>query len=56
MGQPWFQCRDLEKFDGLVSLYSSYARYGDMSNRMMTIASEYAPHHEIYSINKFFLI
>lgn len=50
MGQPWFQCRDLEKSDGLIALSSNYALYGDMSNRIMTTASEYAPKQEIYSI------
>ena len=25
MGQPWFQCRDLEKTDGLIALSSNYA-------------------------------
>ena len=55
MGQPWFQCRELEKSDGLVALSSNYALYGDMSNRVMTIASEYAPRQEIYSIDESFL-
>ena len=55
MGQPWFQCRDLEKTDGLIALSSNYALYGDMSNRMMTIAAEYAPRQEIYSIDESFL-
>lgn len=55
MGQPWFQCRELEKSDGLIALSSNYALYGDMSNRMMTIASEYAPRQEIYSIDESFL-
>ena len=43
MGQPCFQCRHLERTAGLVGLSSNYALYGDMSNRMMTIAAEYAP-------------
>ena len=55
MGQPWFQCRDLEISAGLISLSSNYALYGDMSNRMMTIASAYAPRQEIYSIDESFL-
>ena len=55
MGQPWFQCRDLERTAGLVGLSSNYALYGDMSNRMMTIAAEYAPRQEIYSIDESFL-
>ena len=55
MGQPWFQCRDLEKTAGLIALSSNYALYGDMSNRMMTIAAEYAPRQEIYSIDESFL-
>ena len=55
MGQHWFQCRDLERTAGLVGLSSNYALYGDMSNRMMTIAAEYAPRQEIYSIDESFL-
>jgi DNA polymerase V len=55
MGQPWFQCRDLEKTAGLIALSSNYALYGDMSNRMMTIAAEFAPRQEIYSIDESFL-
>lgn len=55
MGQPWFQCRDLERTAGLVGLSSNYALYGDMSNRMMTIAAEFAPRQEIYSIDESFL-
>ena len=55
MGQPWFLCRDLEKTDGLIALSSNYALYGDMSNRMMTIAAAYAPRQEIYSIDESFL-
>ena len=55
MGQPWFQCRDLEKNDGLIALSSNYALYGDMLNRMMTIAAEFAPRQEIYSIDESFL-
>ena len=55
MGQPWFACRDLEKTDGLIALSSNYALYGDMSHRMMTIAAEFAPRQEIYSIDESFL-
>ena len=55
MGQPWFQCRDLEKSAGLVAVSSNYALYGDMSNRMMTIVAGYAPRQEIYSIDESFL-
>lgn len=54
MGQPWSQCRELEKSDGLVALSSNYALYGDMSNRMKTIAAVYAPRQEIYSVDDSF--
>lgn len=55
MGQPWFQCRDLEKQHGLIALSANFALYGDMSDRMMSVAASYAPGQEIYSIDESFL-
>ena len=54
MGQPWFQCREFERTSGLVALSSNYALYGDMSNRTITIAADYALRQEIYSIDESF--
>ncbi len=55
MGQPWFQCRDLERQHGLVALSANFALYGDMSDRMMTVAASFAPRQEMYSIDESFL-
>lgn len=55
MAQPWFQVRHLERTAGLIALSANFELYGDMSNRMMTLAAEYAPRQEIYSIDECFL-
>lgn len=54
MGQPWFQMRHLER-RGLVALSSNYALYADMSARMMSVASQFCPRQEVYSIDESFL-
>ena len=55
MGQPWHEIRHLEKEAGLVALSANFALYGDMSNRMMGIASGLGPTQEIYSIDESFI-
>ncbi|MEO6353030.1 MAG: Y-family DNA polymerase [Burkholderiaceae bacterium] len=55
MGQPWFEFLHLEKEAGLVVLSSNFALYGDMSNRMMSIAANLGPTQEIYSIDESFV-
>lgn len=55
MGQPWFQCRQMEQEHGLVALSANFALYGDMSDRMMTVAAGFAPRQEVYSIDESFL-
>lgn len=55
MAQPWFQVRHLERTTGLIALSANFELYGDMSNRMMTLAAEFAPRQEIYSIDECFL-
>ena len=55
MAQPWFQVRHLQREAGLVALSANFELYGDMSNRMMTLAAAYAPRQEIYSIDECFL-
>lgn len=54
MGQPWFQCRALQA-RGLVALSANFALYGDLSDRMMSIAGSFAPRQEVYSIDECFL-
>ena len=51
MGAPWFQIKHLEHEAGLVALSANYSLYGDMSNRMMSIAAGLGPRQEIYSID-----
>lgn len=55
MGQPWFQIKHLEKSAGLIALSANFALYGDMSSRMMSLASELGDSQEIYSIDECFI-
>lgn len=55
MGEPWFKCQDLVKKYNIRGLSSNYALYADMSNRVMTILSDFSPNQEIYSIDECFL-
>ena len=55
MGQPWFECRHLERQHGLVALSANFTLYSDMSDRMMSIVGSTAPRQEIYSIDESFL-
>ncbi|MFA6310001.1 MAG: Y-family DNA polymerase [Sterolibacterium sp.] len=55
MGEPWFKMRDLAKQHGILALSSNYALYADMSNRMMTVLSQFSPDQEVYSIDECFL-
>ena len=55
MGAPWFKFKDLAKQHKIVALSSNYALYADMSNRVMSILSQFSPDQEIYSIDESFL-
>jgi DNA polymerase V len=55
MGAPWFQIRHLEEPEGLVALSANFTLYGDMSNRMMSLAAGLGPVQEIYSIDESFI-
>jgi DNA polymerase V len=55
MGEPWFKCQDLVNKHKIKGLSSNYALYADMSNRVMTILSDFSPHQEVYSIDECFL-
>jgi DNA polymerase V len=55
MGEPWFKLKDLAKKHGIVALSSNYALYADMSNRVMSVLSEFSPRQEVYSIDESFL-
>lgn len=55
MGEPWFKFKRLEQQEGLVALSANFALYGDMSDRMMTLAAGLGPTQEIYSIDESFI-
>ena len=55
MGQPWFECKELAEQHSILAFSSNYALYADLSNRVMSILSDFAPRHEVYSIDECFL-
>lgn len=55
MGAPWFQIRHLEDEAGLVALSANFELYGDMSDRMMSLAAGLGHQQEIYSIDESFV-
>ena len=55
MGIPVFKIRDMIKAHGIHVYSSNYALYGDMSQRIIEILSEFTPDVEIYSIDEAFL-
>jgi len=55
MGAPWFQIRHLEEQAGLIALSANFALYGDLSDRMMSLAAGLGPTQEIYSIDESFI-
>jgi DNA polymerase V len=55
MGTPWFKIEGLAQRYGILALSSNYTLYADLSNRMMTLLSEFSPSQEIYSIDECFL-
>jgi DNA polymerase V len=55
MGAPWFQIKHLEEKAGLVALSANFTLYGDMSDRMMSLAAGLGPTQEIYSIDESFI-
>jgi DNA polymerase V len=55
MGAPWFKIRHLEDSDGLVALSANFALYGDLSDRMMSLAAGLGHRQEIYSIDESFV-
>jgi len=55
MGQPWHEIRHFEESAGLVALSANFALYGDMSDRMMSLAAGLGPTQEIYSIDESFI-
>ena len=55
MGAPWFQIKHLADSEGLVALSANFALYGDLSDRMMSVAAGLGHQQEIYSIDESFV-
>ena len=55
MGAPWFKIKHLQESDGLIALSANFALYGDLSDRMMSLAAGLGPRQEIYSIDESFI-
>ena len=55
MGAPWFEIEHLAESAGLVALSANFSLYGDMSDRMMSIAAGLGPAQEVYSIDESFI-
>src|SRR5665647_304103 len=55
MGAPWFKIKHLAESEGLVALSANFALYGDLSDRMMSLAAGLGPRQEIYSIDESFI-
>jgi len=55
MGAPWFKIKHLQETAGLVALSANFALYGDLSDRMMSLAAGLGHRQEIYSIDESFI-
>lgn len=55
MGVPYFQVQQFHITHGMVALSANFALYGDMSDRMMSLAAGMGPEQEIYSIDECFI-
>lgn len=55
MGAPAFEFENLFRIHDVQVFSANFRLYGDMSNRVMTILSEYSPEVEVYSIDEIFL-
>ncbi|MFZ4714765.1 MAG: Y-family DNA polymerase [Bacteriovoracaceae bacterium] len=56
MGDVFFKIKDKCKFHGVNVFSSNFALYGNMSDRVMKILSEFTPTMEVYSIDEAFLL
>lgn len=55
MGQPYFEIRHLEQSAELICLSANFELYGELSDRMMSLAAGLGPLQEIYSIDECFI-
>jgi DNA polymerase V len=56
MGDPYFMLKDTIKQNNISVLSSNYTLYADMSNRVMSMLTEFTPDVEIYSIDEAFMM
>ena len=55
MGEPYFKFKETIESNNVHVFSSNYTLYGDMSRRVMSTLSHFAPEFEIYSIDEAFL-
>lgn len=55
MGAPWFKFKHLADTAGVVALSANFALYGDISDRVMSLAAGLGPTQEVYSIDECFI-
>jgi DNA polymerase V len=55
MGEPYFKFKETIERNKVKVFSSNYTLYGDMSRRVMSALSQFAPEFEIYSIDEAFL-
>jgi DNA polymerase V len=55
MALPWYQMKDIARKNGIVAFSSNYTLYAELSNRVMSLLSQFAPNQEVYSIDESFL-
>ena len=55
MGAPWFQIKHMEETHGLIALSANFALYGDISDRVASLAAGFGLRQEIYSIDECFV-
>ncbi len=55
MGAPIFKCQELVRTHNVKIFSANFVLYGDMSNRVMSVLSQFTPNLEVYSIDEAFL-
>jgi DNA polymerase V len=55
MAVPWFQIKEQAKQNSIIAFSSNYSLYADLSNRVMSLLSQFSPDQEVYSIDESFL-
>ena len=55
MALPWYQMKDVARQHGIIAYSSNYSLYADISNRVMSLLSQFSPRQEVYSIDECFL-